>query len=66
MSAVRTFADLDALTRATADELVALAAAAVAERGRFHLALSGGSTPRRLFQHLAARPTDVPWDKVEL
>jgi 6-phosphogluconolactonase len=66
MSVVRTFADLDSLTRVAADEIVALAAAAIAERGRCHLALSGGSTPRRLFQHLAARPGDLPWDKVEL
>jgi 6-phosphogluconolactonase len=66
MSVVRTFADLDALTRVAADEIVALVAAAIAARGRCHLALSGGSTPRRLFQHLAARPGDLPWNKVEL
>jgi 6-phosphogluconolactonase len=66
MSAVRTFADLDALTRAAAGELAAIAAAAIAERGRCHIALSGGSTPRRLFQYLAAHPDTVPWDRVEL
>lgn len=66
MSAVRRFADLDALSRAAADELVALGRAAIAARGRFHLALSGGSTPRRLFQLLAARPGDLPWEQVEL
>jgi 6-phosphogluconolactonase len=66
MSAVRTFPDLDTLTRAAADDLAALAAAAVAERGRCHIALSGGSTPRRLFQHLAGRAGDLPWDRIHL
>ena len=66
MPAVRTFADLDALTRAAADELVAIAATAIAARGRCHVALSGGSTPRRLFQHLAGRPAELPWDRIDL
>jgi 6-phosphogluconolactonase len=60
--AVRRFADLDALSRAAADELAAVARAAVAERGACHVALSGGSTPRRLFQLLAGRGADaLPW-----
>jgi len=64
---VRRFPDLDALSRAAADELVGLARAAVAERGAFGIALSGGSTPRRLFQVLAARgPDALPWERVEL
>jgi 6-phosphogluconolactonase len=66
MSVVRRFADLDALSRAAADELIELARAAIAGRGRFHVALSGGSTPKRLFQLLAARPGALPWDGVEL
>jgi 6-phosphogluconolactonase len=64
---IRRFADLDALSRAAADELAALARAAVAERGAFSVALSGGSTPKRLFQLLAARGRDaLPWDGIEL
>jgi len=66
MSEVRRFADLDALSRAAADELIELGKAAIAARGRFHVALSGGSTPKRLFQLLAARPDALPWDQVEL
>ena len=66
MSAVRRFADLDALSRAAADELIELARAAIAARGRWHVALSGGSTPKRLFQLLAARPDALPWDRIEL
>jgi 6-phosphogluconolactonase len=64
---IRRFPDLDALSRAAAVELAALARAAVAERGAFHVALSGGSTPKRLFQLLAARGRDaLPWDRVDL
>ena len=64
---VRRFGDLDALSHAAADDLAALVRAAVAERGRCSLALSGGSTPKRLFALLAARgPTALPWDRVEL
>ena len=66
-SVVRRFADLDALSRAAADELAAIARAAVADRGTCSLALSGGSTPKRLFQLLAQRGRDaLPWDHIEL
>jgi 6-phosphogluconolactonase len=65
--AVRRFADLDALSRAAADELGALAVAAVAARRSCAIALSGGSTPRRLFELLAARGRDaLPWRHIEL
>src|SRR5690349_9127162 len=41
----------------SADELVRVAAsAAIAARGRFTLALSGGRTPNALYQALAAPP----------
>ena len=64
---LRRFADLDALARAAADELAAIARAAHETRGRCHVALSGGSTPRRLFERLAAAGRDaLPWDAVEL
>ena len=64
---VRRFSDLDALSHAAADDLAAIVRAAVAERGRCSLALSGGSTPKRLFALLAARgPAALPWDRVDL
>jgi 6-phosphogluconolactonase len=42
---------------------LALAEGAVAERGRFTVALSGGSTPRGLYERLARPPfrDDAPW-----
>jgi len=66
MSVVRRFPDLDALSRAAAAELIELARAAIDARGRFHVALSGGSTPKRLFQLLAQRKDALAWDAVEL
>jgi 6-phosphogluconolactonase len=40
---------------------------AIAEQGRFSVALSGGSTPRQLFQHLGASyRKKIVWDRVHL
>lgn len=52
-----------AAVRATA-EIVAAAAEAIEARGRFWLALSGGSTPARMLQLLAE--ADIDWDRVDL
>lgn len=66
-AAVSRFADLEALSRAAAEEVLAVGRAAVAARGRFDLALSGGSTPRRLLQLLAAAGADaMPWRRTHL
>jgi 6-phosphogluconolactonase len=53
-------ADPDALARRVAEWLAGLARAS---QGRFAVALAGGSTPRRLYEHLAAPPlrADYPW-----
>ncbi|MCX5742018.1 MAG: 6-phosphogluconolactonase [Proteobacteria bacterium] len=64
---VRRFADASAVADAAADELVAIAAAAIAARGTCAIALSGGSTPRKLHAALARRGRAVvDWDHVEL
>src|SRR5579871_805145 len=65
---IRFFADPEAVSRAAAEEFVRRAAEAVAARGRFTVALSGGSTPRRLYQLLAAGPYrgQVDWGRVEV
>jgi 6-phosphogluconolactonase len=59
---VKVFADLDAIAYAAADDFAALVAA---KQGTFHVALSGGSTPKRLFDLLAMRK-GIAWDRVEL
>ncbi|HXL72283.1 MAG TPA: 6-phosphogluconolactonase, partial [bacterium] len=53
------------LIEETAHLFMQVARASVQERGRFVVALSGGSTPRGLFQHLAEEPylSLIPWDK---
>jgi 6-phosphogluconolactonase len=51
------------LFEAAAAEFAAQASAAVRARGRFTVALSGGSTPRTLYSLLATKP-NIPWDKI--
>jgi 6-phosphogluconolactonase len=63
---VRRFADLDALSHGAAEDVIALVCSAVAARGTCSIALSGGSTPKRLFGLLAQRPDAVPWPLVVL
>lgn len=53
---VRVFSDVDTLNAAAARHWVDCAADAIAQRGAFHVALSGGSTPRRLYALLASEP----------
>lgn len=60
--------DPDELVRTAAELVVALAAQAVSERGRFDWALAGGDTPRALYALLAsdAFATRIDWSKVHL
>ena len=50
---IEVFADNGALNTAAAERIVAAAGRAVAERGAFHLVLSGGETPKPLYELLA-------------
>jgi 6-phosphogluconolactonase len=66
-TAVRRFEDLDALSHAAADELATLVRAAVVDRGTCSIALSGGSTPKRLFELFAQAGRDaLPWEHIDL
>lgn len=58
--------DAEGVARAAADLFVDLSTAAIRERGRFRVALSGGSTPKRTYQLLAERGSLVDWDHVDL
>ena len=68
MSEVRRFADPVAVADATVAEFVELAGAAVRRRGRFCVALPGGSTPRALYRALAGSPLceQMDWTRVEV
>jgi 6-phosphogluconolactonase len=61
---LETFPDLESASRRAADLTATAALEAVAARGRFSLALSGGSSPVRYFELLAAM--DLPWDQVHV
>ncbi len=50
---LRIFDTPDALAQAAAEDCANLAAEAIRQQGLFHMALSGGSTPKRLFHALA-------------
>ncbi|MFZ0939434.1 MAG: 6-phosphogluconolactonase [Candidatus Sulfotelmatobacter sp.] len=53
------------LFQAAAEEVLQSAREAITGRGRFTIALSGGSTPRNLYTLIAANAsTSLPWDKV--
>lgn len=62
---IRRLATPQDLFQAAADEVLCAAAEAIAKRGRFTIALSGGSTPKSLYSLIAANAAaSVPWDKV--
>jgi 6-phosphogluconolactonase len=60
--------DPEHLACRTVGLFVSAAQGAVESRGAFHTAISGGHTPARFFQLLAATPEarSLPWDKVHV
>jgi len=60
---IKVYPDLESLSRAAATLVVEQANLAVAARGRFSVALSGGNTPRRTYELLAQKPCKdrAPW-----
>jgi 6-phosphogluconolactonase len=65
---IRVYPDLESLSQAAATLLVEQANRAVAARGRFSVALSGGATPRRTYELLAAPPfkDQAPWQRMHI
>lgn len=68
MTAIRTYPDEDSLAQAATEHFLTLAGEAVAARGRFVVALSGGRTPKRLYELLARPPwrQRIPWTRVHI
>ncbi len=67
MGEIRIFQDSQALAQGAANEFAAHTNEAVNARGIFHVALSGGSTPKGLFTLLAkddALRQKIAWDKI--
>lgn len=65
---VRTFPDLETLSLEAARFLVQAAVRRIAEKGVFTLVLSGGKSPRRLYELLAGPPflEALPWNQIHL
>lgn len=62
---IRTSTTPQELFGAAAEEVARAVKEAVSERGRFTIVLSGGSTPKGLFNLLATNArTSLPWDKM--
>jgi 6-phosphogluconolactonase len=61
---VEVLADMEAAARSAAEVIAAEARGAVAARGRFLMAVSGGRTPWIMLRALAAE--DVPWKSVHI
>lgn len=68
MSDVELFSDRAELARAEAERIVMLSTEAIDARGRCLVALSGGSTPRPLYELLATAPyaTRIDWPRMHL
>lgn len=65
---VKVFDDSEAVARAAAEEFTRLALESIEARGTFSVALSGGSTPRRVHEILASDDFKgrVPWSSVHV
>ena len=61
---VEVFADAKAASQRTAELIAQAAAEGVSTRGRFAMALSGGTEPWEAFRRLAKM--DVPWNAVHV
>jgi 6-phosphogluconolactonase len=68
MAVYRVYDDFEALSRAAGELFAAIAEKAIAEKGSFTVALSGGKTPQRMFELLALPPLcdSVDWSQVEV
>ena len=65
---IRTFSNTEQLTYAAADYIANVAQESIASHGHFTLALSGGSTPKKLYGLLATEPyrSQIDWEKVQI
>jgi 6-phosphogluconolactonase len=65
---LKVYKDLEELSQAAAQLLLEAAQSATKTRGKFSLVLSGGNTPRRLYELLAEKPyrDQMPWSKTHV
>jgi 6-phosphogluconolactonase len=60
---IQSFPTLDELHQAAADSFCQCASEAITERGIFRVTLSGGSTPKKLYELISERELD--WNRIE-
>ncbi|SRR5258708_5932424 len=67
-SIVSVYPDIDTMSREAAEYVVQVAREAIAERGLFSFALSGGTTPGKLYDLLTSEPyrSQIDWSAVHL
>ena len=65
---LQVYKDAEQLANATAELFVGTAAESMKARGRFRVALSGGSTPRHVYELLASRrfSSRVDWNRIDI
>lgn len=65
---IRRFASVEEMSRAAADFILAKARESVSARDRFKVCLSGGNTPRRLYEILSEAPyyLAMPWERTHI
>jgi 6-phosphogluconolactonase len=65
---VRVFKDMDELSRAAADFFKTIAQESIVAKGRFAVALSGGSTPRLFYSLLGSSPyvDAMDWSRIHI
>jgi 6-phosphogluconolactonase len=61
---MRIFSDAQMLVQAAVQSFLVQAQEAILSRGKFCVALAGGSTPKQIYQLLAAQ--DLPWQQIHL
>jgi 6-phosphogluconolactonase len=63
---IKTFENIEKLNIFAAEKFIEIANDSIAERGLFTVALSGGSTPKKLYALLATEPfrSQIDWKKV--
>jgi 6-phosphogluconolactonase len=68
MTDIQVSPDLNALVRASAEQIADIAERAIATNGRFTIALSGGSTPRPVYALLATDEFSrrIDWSRVQV
>ncbi|MEY3333635.1 MAG: 6-phosphogluconolactonase, partial [Cyanobacteriota bacterium] len=61
---IEVHSDVSALVNRALELILSTVETAISERGQFTIALSGGSTPKPLYEAIANQ--NLPWDKIHV